>query len=296
MILQYWIMSLEYREEYWDSSDLKQKFKSFMIDIFALDLSLWDSRGFWDENFKPYSYFDDSSLVANVCIYSMDMMVGGKRCRVAQISSVGTRPEYRRKGIGFELMQKGLERTREEHEYSFLFADDEAFGFYEKSGFQYTDEYKARINVSGKSPRSGILKLNMERSDDIDTVFNLASEREPVSNILGAFNEKLFMFWCLYALRDQIYYIPDLEILALFKRDKGLLTLYDIVGRKIPTFNEIYPYISDPLDEIVEFLFMADKLRPGKFEEVVVKENGTHLSIGFSLKGTRFIFPYTSHA
>lgn len=267
-----------------------------MVDIFALDLSLWDHRGFWDADFKPFSYFDDSSLVANVCVYSMDMMVDEKRCRLGQISSVGTRPEYRRKGIGFELMRKVLDRTKEEHEYYFLFADDEAFGLYEKCGFHYTDEYKARINVSGKSPRPGIFKLNMERSDHIDMVFNLASEREPVSNILGLFNEKLFMFWCLYALRDYIYYIPDLEILVLYKRDNGLLTLFDIVGKKMPSFREIYPYISDPLDEIVEFLFMVDKLRPGKYEEVMVKENGTHLGKGFSLKGTRFIFPYTSHA
>jgi len=289
-------MSLIYREDYWDSSDLKKKFISFMIDIFDLDLSLWDSKGFWDVDFKPYSYFDDSSLVANVCVYSMDMMVDGKRCRVGQISSVGTRPEYRRKGIGFELMQKALEGTREEHDCCFLFADNEAFGLYEKCGFRYTDEYKARINISGRSPRPGVLKLNMERSDHIDMVFNLASEREPVSNILGAFNEKLFMFWCLYALRDHIYYIPDLEILALYKRDNGLLTLFDIVGKKMPSFVEIYSYISDPLDEIVEFLFMVDKLRPGKYEEVMTKENGTHLSKGFSLKETRFIFPYTSHA
>jgi ribosomal protein S18 acetylase RimI-like enzyme len=289
-------MPLAYRENYWDSPDLKKKFIHFMIDIFALDLSLWDSKGFWDKNFKPYSYFDDSSLVANVCVYSMDMMVGGKRCRVAQISSVGTRPEYRREGIGFELMQKTLERTREEHDYYFLFADDEAFGLYKKCGFRYTDEYKARINISGSSPRPGVLKLNMERSDHIEMVFNLASEREPVSNILGVFNEKLFMFWCLYALRDHIYYIPDLEVLVLYKRNNGLLTLFDIVAKKVPSFKEIYPYIRDPLDGNVEFLFMADKLQPGKYEEVMVKENGAHLSKGFSLKGTPFIFPYTSHA
>jgi ribosomal protein S18 acetylase RimI-like enzyme len=289
-------MSLAYREDYWDSPDLKKKFISFMIDIFALDLSLWDSKGFWDVSFKPYSYFDDSSLVANVCVYSMDMMVDGKRCRVAQVSSVGTRPEYRRKGIGLELMQKGLERTKEEHEYCFLFADEEAYGFYQRCGFQLTDEYKARITVSGHKARSGVIKVNMQESDHIKKVYDLVSKRQPVSDILGVYNERLFMFWCLYALRDHIYYIPDLDILVLCKRNCRVLTLFDIVGARMPSFAEIYPYIRDPDDEAADFLFMIDKLSLDKFDHIRIEGNGTHIFDKFPLDGDSFIFPYTSHA
>lgn len=289
-------MPLVYREDYWDSPALTREFKSFMIDIFELDLSLWENMGFWDVNFRPFSYFEGSSLIANVCVYSMDMVVDGKRCRAAQISSVGTRPNYRRKGLGLKLARVALDWARKTHDYSFLFADDEAYGLYQKCGFRYTDEYNARITVSGRMARPGALKLDMERTDHIEKTFKLASDRQPVSDILGVYNEKLFMFWCLYELRDHIYYIPGLEALILCKRNDGKLTIFDIVCGQMPSFAEIYPYISDPHDKTVDFLFMVDKLNLGKFDAVRIVGNGTHLLGGFPLEDTQFTFPYTSHA
>ena len=58
----------------------------------------------------------------------------------------------------------------------------------------------------------------------------------------------------------------------------------------------IYPYISGPEDEAVDFLFMVDKINLEKFDQVKVEGNGTHLLGSFPLDGTQFIFPFTSHA
>lgn len=289
-------MTLAYRENYWNSPALRKAFIGFMVRIFGLDLSLWDESGFWDFNYRPFSFFDGALLVANVCVYSMDMVIRGKRCRVAQISAVGTIPEYRRRGLGAKLMRSALEWARDRHDYIFLFADEEVYGFYDACGFRLTDEYKARMTVSGQRARSRCVKLDMQKSDNIRKVYSLASKRQPVSDILGVDNQRLFMFWCLYALRDHINYIPDLDILVLCDRNNGMLTVFDIVGARIPSFAEIYPYIRDPCDETVDFLFMVDKLNLDKFDHIRIEGNGTHLFGKFPLQGTRFIFPYTSHA
>ena len=124
-----------------------------------------------------------------------------------------------------------------------------------------------------------------------------AVEREPLSDVLGAINEKLFMFWYLYFLKDNSYYIPGFDLLNLCNRYYGLFTIYDIVGRNMPPFSVIYQFFRREDDSRAEFLLMADRLGLENFEEVPVDENnGTHLRGNFPMEDSKFIFPYTAHA
>lgn len=289
-------MQLSYKENYWDDAALKAEFIEFLKRIFDFDLTRWNEMGYWDRNFMPFSYFDGSRMVSNVCIYSLDMMVADKRSRVAQVSSVATLPDYRRRGLGAKLMEKAMEWARSEHDFFFLFADEEAFPLYRKSGFRMVDEFKTQIAVEGSSAAGGAIKLDIEKSDDLKMIERFAAERSPVSNQLGVLNNKLLMFWITYYLSDSVYYIPDLDILVIYRRENETVTISDIVGEKIPSFSDIYPYISDESDRSVEFLFMTDRLQLDDISYIRVEGNGTHLQGNFPLEGTPFIFPQTSQA
>jgi GNAT superfamily N-acetyltransferase len=290
------MVNLAFRENYWDYPELKQEFKRFLVQMFRVDLSQWDMSGFWDYRYRPFSYFNGDTLVSNVCIYSMDMTVRGEKRRVAQISGVGTLQEYRRRGLSLKLNQIAMEWARANHDFFFLFADEDAHKFYKVCGFRLTDEYKARIAVTGGVVLPGAEKLDMQRADHVERVYRLASDRDSVSDILGVHNSKLFMFWSVTYLNEYIHHISAFNILILYKRVNGLVTIYDIVGATMPTFAEIYPYICHPSDEAVEFLFMVDKLNLGSVEYVKVEGNGTHLFGDFPLEGDRIIFPFTSQA
>jgi len=289
-------MNLSYRKNYWDVPELKNEFTKFLVNIHNLDLTHWGEMGFWDNRYRPFSYFDGDSLVASVCIYSMDMTIKGEQCQVAQVSAVGTLPEYRRKGLNFELTQKAMEWARVNHDFFFLFADEEAFRFYEKCGFRVVVEYKTCITVSGETSKPGAEKLDVNRKDHLDLIYRYASDRAPVSDVLGVSNKRLFMFWCLYYLTDNIYYIAELDTLILFQRKNELVTVFDIVGKKIPSFADIYPYICSESDRTIEFLFMTDKMKLGDSEKIRVEGNDTHLLGNFPLDETQFIFPFTAHA
>lgn len=289
-------MNLLFEENYWDSAVLKTEFMRFLINVHGLDLSLWDKMGFWDQSYRPFSYFSGKRLVSNVCVYSMDMTIRGKKCGVAQISAVGTLPEYRRKGLSLKLNQEAIDWARENHDFFYLFADLEAYLFYKKCGFTRAAEFKTSLSVSGEAAMPGAVELDTDRKDHIEQIYRLACNREPVSNVLGVSNEKLFMFWCLYYLKDHIYYIPELDILVLYKRENGLVTIFDIVGARIPAFSEIYPYICSEGDKTVEFLFMTDKLNIGRCDLVQVEDRGTHILGNFPLEKTQFIMPYTAQA
>jgi predicted acetyltransferase len=252
--------------------------------------------GFWDRKYRPFSFFSGNKLVSNVCVYSMDMTIQGEQCLVAQISAVGTLPQYRRKGLSFKLNEKAMDWARNNHDFFFLFADEDAFLYYKKCGFRRVEEYKASVAVSGKVAQPGAVKLNIQNKDHLEQIYRFASDRAPVSDILGVSNRKLLMFWCLYTLKDNIYYIPELDVLILYKRDNGRLTIFDIVGTKIPAFSQIYSYICSESDETIEFLFMVDKLNLGSCRRIRIEENGTHILRNFPLESTQFIFPFTAHA
>lgn len=289
-------MKLTYRENYWDSPRLKKRFIKYLAQVFGLDLSLWDRMGYWDPEYRPFSYFDGSELVSNACVYSMDMTVRGKKCRVAQVSAVGTLEKYRRKGLGTDLMARALDWVQKNHEFSYLFADKNAYGLYRNCGFSLTAEHKPRLAVGGGEAGGDIIHLDVERKDHLELIHRLASVRTPVSDLLGVSNEKLFMFWCLYALKNFVYYVPKLDVLVLYKREGGRVTIYDIVGASVPPFSEIYRYICDEHIETVDFLFMVDKLNLTGYDLVRTDDNGTHVRGAFPLADTKFIFPITAQA
>lgn len=289
-------MSLTYREDYWGDTASKAEFIRFLKDIFNLDLTFWNRAGFWDEQYRPFSFFDGPTLAANVCVYSMKMSIAGQDCRVAQISAVGTKPEYRRRGLSRDLTEKAIAWARDQHDFFFLFADKEAFPFYAKCGFRLCDEYKARITVKGRSPVSTPEKLEVHCQDHLELINRMAADRISVSKELGVRNRRLFMFWCLYFLKDQVYYLADLDLLVIFERKDDVLVISDMVGREMPPFPEIYPHIAAETDRTVEFLFMPDRLGLEAVEWLKVTENGLHLLGDFPLQGRPYLFPLTSHA
>jgi hypothetical protein len=224
------------------------------------------------------------------------MMVNNKRCWVAQISAVGTLPEYRRRGLNIKLTQKAMDWARPDHEFFFLFADEDARRYYENRGFRRANEYTTRISVGGGTAQPGAEKLDIKRDDHLELIYRYATERAPVSNLLGVLNEKLFMFHCLYVLHDYIFHIADLNILVLCKRDKELLTVFDIVGKDIPAFSKIYPYIRSKESQTVEFHFMPDKMNLGGSAKTIPLDSGANLMGDFPLEESKFIFPFTAHA
>ena len=135
---------LQLRTAYWDDLAARGSFKSFIRDIHGLDFSAWESAGFWDDAYRPFSFFVGGEVVASVCLYLLDAVIEGRATKVAQISGVGTRPEWRRRGLNRQLTEMALEWGRSRFEGLFLFSDTDAIPFYESCGFEPQAEPKAR--------------------------------------------------------------------------------------------------------------------------------------------------------
>ncbi|MFQ5607534.1 MAG: GNAT family N-acetyltransferase [Candidatus Zixiibacteriota bacterium] len=287
---------MNYKENYWDSPVLKAEFISFLERIHGVDLTVWNDMGFWDNDYRPCCYFAGESMVSNVCLYSMDMIVNGKPLRAGQISAVGTHLDFRRRGLSYDLTQKALRQASDSYDFYFLYADTDARRLYEKCGFRSVEQFKCAIDAPSVNSQRGAVRLNTNEKDHVALIWRLVSEREPVSLTLGCLNSKLFMFWILCYLHDCIYHIPELDVLIVTKMDGGVVTVYDIIGSRIPPFADIYPYIKSESDRSVEFLFMTDRMQLESERLVKVADSGAYVMGDFELEGRKFLFPFTSQA
>jgi GNAT superfamily N-acetyltransferase len=282
------------KSDYWEDDSAREAFKAFMLRIFSLDFSEWEAAGYWDDAYTPFSFFEGDELVANVCIYLLDAIVEGKRTRLAQVSGVGTLPRWRRRGLGRELLEIGLDWARGRHEGVFLFANEEATTFYEGCGFRATPEYLMRAEVEPVSRVPGAVKLDCRSQHDLDKIYQRSRSRAPISNVLGVLSPRLLMFHALRGLRNHAHEILELDCIAFYERQDDRLTLYDVVGPRVPRFAQLYPYIRHERDRIVEFHFSTDRLGLEKARAVSLPQCESFVQDPFPVREP--LFPFTARA
>ena len=282
----------ELRTQYWNDPVAKASFKQFAMDIFGLDFSDWDKAGFWDKAFTAFSYFDGDEVVANTCLYLLPAIINGRKTQLAQISTVGTRADLRRQGMNRELTEIALDWAKGKQDGVFLFSDEDAVPFYERIGFSPQEEFLEVIDAKPVTSREGAIKLDPQ--SDLAKIHDYAQNRVPISNKLSIGNEKLTMFHALYFLRDLIYEIPELDCFVACKRSEERLKIFDIVGKQIPSWKELHPFIADAGDREVEFHFHTDKLGLSAVRQIPLKGNLPFVWNTFPVKTP--VFPYTSRA
>ena len=287
-------MPLTFRKAYWDDLKAREAFKNFILDIHGLDFTKWESRGYWDAAYTPFSFFQDDQIISSVCIYLLDAIIERRPSTLVQISGVGTHKDWRRQGLSQELTERGLVWARGKHEGIFLFADEEAIPYYEKCGFNPLDEVIEFCLVEPVSKKYGLINLDSSNSVDLETIYGYAKQRTPISNRFSILSPKLLMFHVLYTMRDKIYEIPDLDCIVFFDRDGDCMNIYDILGEKIPTFDDLYPYLTSEVDQRVNFHFHPDKLGLKQSHRQTIVDNNVYIKGDFPL--SRPVFPYTSRA
>ncbi len=210
-------MNLELRTAYWDDRESREAFKRFILEIHNLDFTAWEQAGYWDDAYRPFTYFLDGEVVSSVCIYSLPAVIDGRRTKVAQISGVGTLPAYRRRGVNRELTQAGLQWAGREHEGVFLFSDEGAIPYYAHCGFTPLEEHVPTLPLEPAAQREGAVRLNACDRRDLERIYGYAEKSAPVSDRFAVMSPKLFMFHALYTLREKIWEIPALDCLVCYR-------------------------------------------------------------------------------
>jgi GNAT superfamily N-acetyltransferase len=285
-------MKIEYRSDYFDDPDAKASFERYAKKIFGLDFGRWKARGLWDDQYKAFSAFDGGECVASICVYPSQMTVGGVRKKGAQLLTVGTLPEYRSHGIQREIWKTVEAWIRRECDFTFLFTDDTAAGFYHKLGLIRLAEHFDVVQCPKLARRveTRFKKLDLEQDGDYAIVERLAREREMVSSRLGFFNPNLLLFIFLYFYQNWSFYLQDIDTIVVAQEKEGRLRIHDIVARKMPKLSHIETFLAQFNKQEIEFLFCTDRLGLDHPKTKRVEDEVLFVSDDFKLEG-RFVFP-----
>ena len=286
--------SLEYRFAFQDDPAGRAAANENIIAVHGLDLTQWDERIGWDPDYVPFAFFDEGRAVALTCIYVMDMVIRGEWCRVGQVSSVATLPEYRMRGLNAELTRRAMAWIREQGlRGTFLFSDDDATGFYAKQGFVERPEFKHRV-AARASARPAYRLLDYDRDEDL--IVRLVESRTPVSNVVGSRTPRLELFHLLYENAGELRYVEDLDLIVCCDEEDGRLSVYDIIGPEMPVWSTIEPRVIASTTKSVLFEVTPDRLGLEDAESVEYRSSRLHVFEREDLIRGTVIVPYTAHA
>lgn len=154
-------------ENYRDNEIMRNKFHNFIAEVFpSADFKEWYSRGFWSDNFIPYSIVDSGKIISNVSVSKMDIILKGKRIKAVQIGAVGTLPEYCNKGFSRQLMTYIIDKYKNQVDLFFLFANETVMEFYPKFGFKNVKENLFEVKLQDHASKYSAKKLDINDKED----------------------------------------------------------------------------------------------------------------------------------
>ena len=161
---------------------------------------------------------------------------------------------------------------------------------YEPFGFREVGECRLRMPWCSGGGRLGFRELNLSDLTDLQLTTQLLETREPVSHTVGVVNETgIFGF---NEGNRPLRYMADLEVIVCFELDGACLKLFDVVGPRLCTLDDIIKRIPQPIDE-VEFYISPDRFEVKARPESHLFEGNSHLMVrgDFTAEGEHFMIP-----
>ncbi len=295
-------MNLEMVSDYRDNDYLRTSFNELAGKVFGIDFERWYQLGFWDDRYICHSFAHHGRIIANVSVSKMDMILEGKRIKTAQIGTVMTHPDYRKKGLAENLMHTVLAEHEKKVDLFFLFANKDAVGFYPRFGFTPVKETRFYADLAYDCNSNGIdrnvRKLNISDHNDISIIKRLVSGRVPLSAAFSVEQGIGILGWhCLNVFPDDVYYMEAIDSIAIHHVQDRTLHLYDVICSGRPDYLKIAAaLVTSGVDRIL-FYFTPD---PGNIQ-IKTMQYDTEDYVFFcksatvGLKG-EFFYPYTAHA
>ncbi|WP_331619428.1 GNAT family N-acetyltransferase [Vallitalea guaymasensis] len=287
-----------YVVDFKDDNKIRNSFNKLTRNIYGFDFEKWYQNGYWNDRYIPYALLDDERVIANASVNIIDFLLMGKKKRYIQIGTVMTDEEYRNQGLNRFIIEKILDEWKEQCDLIYLFANDSVVDFYPKFGFVSIDEYQHSKKILPQNKKTHAEKLNMSDKKDRDFLVDTIKNSMPVSKLNMVNNESLIMFYCTSFMKDNIYYIEELDTIVVAEFDGDTIYLNDVFSiREIHLNNIIDAMINKDINKIVFGFTPKDTII---YDVDLLKEEDTTLFVmrdNIDIFGDRqLMFPLLSHA
>ena len=169
----------------------------------------------------------------------MDLTIDSKPYTGLQIGTVATHPDYRNQGLSKKLLEHAIAHFSSKIDFVFLFANEQAVGFYKKLGFSPAQETQYLLTCSAENKKSYYsnlkqLELN-EQTSAIQHIYTLLSQRSLISNQFDSSTANpLRYFYLSMYYQHAIWWDECHNLLIVAEPEGSTLVVYDIIGLEYP--------------------------------------------------------------
>lgn len=281
---------------YQNENNYRAAFNILTQKVFGISFENWYQAGYWNENYIPYTLFDEGKAIANVSVNVMDFNILGKQQRAIQIGTVLTDEEYRNKSLSRFLMDKVLDEWHEKCDFIYLYANKSVLEMYPKFGFNRVNEYEY-FKFVNTSDKSDFVRLNMAMQSDRDKLYEYAKNSHVFSKIAMHENADLVMFYCLSVLKESIYYSKTLDVIAIATFNDNQLLLFDMFSKKEVKLDKVINSLVNPKIDKVILGFTPNDCSSYETREILGDDALFILRDKFKLfDENKIMFPLLSHA
>ncbi len=259
-------MNKEYNliENYRQNENYLNEFYNFISIVFpGANFREWEEKGFWTDDYIPFSLMSGGKIVSNVCASLMRIVISGKEHSAVQFGAVGTLPEFRNKGLSKRLMNYAIKTLEPKADFFFLYANETVLNFYPKFGFKKFDEYLFIKNINPTIVNPKVIKLDIDNQNDYSILQNLLNNRIPVTQIFGAAGFQSITMWHLFNIyRNDIYYLEKEKSIIIMREKNNELLIFDVICNKEIDIDLITPKLirSQNISKI-KLYFPPDQLK-----------------------------------
>ena len=224
-------------KNYRDHEQLRSSFNRLAKATFGLDFEPWYQKGFWTEDYNPYSVLLDGEIVANVSVNRTDMIIDGERRKLYQLGTVMTDEAHRNRGYIRAIMAE-IEKDTADADGVYLFGGDNVLEFYPKFGFVQGTEhlYTKEIVQAGQSTMERVrmdgpggwirLRVAMEKNE-FETACTMVD------------NPGLIFFYAAQFMQESVYYDKRLDAWAIAEIEDGEMLLHNVFAPAGVTLDDV---------------------------------------------------------
>lgn len=282
---------------YQKEQNYRAAFNNLVEKIFGISFEEWYYGGYWNKKYIPYTLFDGEKAVASASVNIMDFNIIGEQQHYIQIGTVLTDENYRNQNLSRFLMEKILDDWGERCDLIYLYANKSAVGFYPQFGFHCVHEYEYFKPVEKHTENEEYEKLNMDVKSNRDRLYDYAKNSKVFGKLSMRENADLVMFYCTSFMKENVFYIKSLDVIAVAKFNGNQLHLLDVFGKvKVELDKIVNSLVSFKIDEIV-LGFTPEDCNSYKAREIsgddrlFIRDDKTNL-----FDENRVMFPILSHA
>lgn len=217
----------------------------------------------WESVSVPFIEREGDKVVAHVGLIELPLVLQGAPTVVGTVHAVATDPERRGRGLFRRLMEETLAWAADHYETLILTTDHPEY--YEAFGFRHLPEHCFRVPRPTESPAApGEIRASWRRLDlhdpfDVALLNRLLEHRQPVSRRVGVGPEKAIFFF--NEGRRPLQYVEDLDVILCAEAEGATLKLFDIVGARLPSQEELWARMPPTTDELI-LHFAPDRIAP----------------------------------